>query len=121
MALPGLILVPIAGNACEHMAAVVMAAKGRMNLALGIAIGSALQISLMVIPLLVIISWGMGKEFELDIDVYPLFCLIFSVVMAYQIIAAGKSTWLSGIGPCVIYLCIAVAYFYNTAAVDLGK
>lgn len=53
----GMIILPIAGNACEHLAAVVMAAKNKMNLSLGIAIGSGLQISMFAIPFTVLVGW----------------------------------------------------------------
>lgn len=53
----GLILLPIVANAAEHFTAVWMAMKGKMELTIGIAVGSSIQISTFVIPLLVIVGW----------------------------------------------------------------
>jgi len=58
----GLILIPIVGNAAEHATAVTVAIKDKMDLAIGVAIGSSLQIALFVLQLMVIIGWIMGRE-----------------------------------------------------------
>jgi len=57
----GIILLPIVGNATEHVKAVSVAMKDKMDLSIGVAIGSSIQISLLVIPLLVILGWIFGK------------------------------------------------------------
>lgn len=57
----GLILLPIVGNAAEHVSAVTSAMKNKMELALGVAIGSSNQIALMVVPVTVLIGWAMGQ------------------------------------------------------------
>ncbi|KAH0547501.1 hypothetical protein GP486_008427, partial [Trichoglossum hirsutum] len=51
----GLILIPIVGNAAEHVTAVIVSMKDKMDLALNVAIGSSLQIALLVTPFLVIL------------------------------------------------------------------
>ena len=58
----GVIVVAVVGNAAEHSTAVMMAMKNRMELSMGIAIGSSLQIALFVAPLLVIVSHFMGPR-----------------------------------------------------------
>lgn len=58
----GLILLPIVGNAAEHATAVTVACKDKMDLAMGVAVGSSMQIALLVMPLIVIIGWIMGIE-----------------------------------------------------------
>jgi len=57
----GLILLPICGNAAEHVTAVTVAGKDKLDLSMGVAIGSSIQIALFVIPLLVLIGWWAGK------------------------------------------------------------
>ena len=52
----GIILIPIVGNAAEYVTAVVVAYKNKMDLAIGVAIGSSLQIALFVTPFLVILG-----------------------------------------------------------------
>ena len=45
----GLIVLPIAGNACEHITAVFVAVKNKMDLAIGVALGSSIQVGLGVL------------------------------------------------------------------------
>ena len=52
----GLIILPIAGNACEHITAVLVAYKDKMDLAIGVALGSSIQIAIFVLPVLVLIG-----------------------------------------------------------------
>lgn len=64
----GLILIPIVGNAAEHATAVTVAIKDKMDLAIGVAIGSSIQIALLVLPLMVVISWcGLGSPDDLTL------------------------------------------------------
>jgi len=58
----GLILLPIVGNAAEHITAVTVAFKNKMDLAMGVALGSSIQIALFVTPFMVILGWAMGKD-----------------------------------------------------------
>lgn len=58
----GLILLPIVGNAAEHATAVTVAVKDKMDLAIGVAVGSSMQIALLVLPLIVVIGWIAGKD-----------------------------------------------------------
>ena len=67
----GLILLPIVGNAAEHATAVTVAIKDKMDLAIGVAVGSSMQVALFLIPLVVVIGWGMGKvEMDLSFDLF---------------------------------------------------
>jgi hypothetical protein len=63
-----IVLLPLAGNAVEHITAVMVAMKNKMDLALGIAIGSSIQIALFVLPTCVLFSWGTGGNFTLELD-----------------------------------------------------
>ena len=64
----GLVLLPIVGNAAEHVTAVTASYKGKMNLAIGVAVGSSLQISLLVMPFLVLVGWAIGQPLSLNFD-----------------------------------------------------
>lgn len=61
----GLILLPLVGNAAEHVTSVWMACKGKMEITLGVAVGSSIQIAAGMIPLLVIIAWPLQKDLTL--------------------------------------------------------
>lgn len=58
----GLILLPIVGNAAEHATAVTVAIKDKMDLSIGVAVGSSMQIALLVLPLVVVIGWIAGMS-----------------------------------------------------------
>lgn len=60
----GLVLLPIVGNAAEHATAVTVAVKDKMDLAIGVAVGSSMQIALLVLPLTVVIGWIIGEPFH---------------------------------------------------------
>jgi hypothetical protein len=60
----GLILLPIVGNAAEHATAVTVACKDKMDLAIGVAVGSSMQIALLVLPLIIVIGWIMGMFYS---------------------------------------------------------
>ena len=64
----GVIVVAIVGNAAEHSTAIMMAMKNKMDLSVGIAIGSSLQIALFVAPLLVFLSYFFGRPMDLELD-----------------------------------------------------
>ncbi|RWA10408.1 hypothetical protein EKO27_g4696 [Xylaria grammica] len=109
----GLILVPIVGNACEHATAVTVAMKDKMDLAIGVAIGSSMQVALFLIPLLVIIGWGIGNdEMTLAFDTFQVVTLFVSVLLVNYLIGDGKSHWLEGVQLIALYVIIAVCAFY---------
>ena len=68
----GFVIIPIIGNAAEHSTAIVMAAKGKMDLAFGVALGSSTQIALFVIPFMVLVAWGMDKPLDLFFGTPPM-------------------------------------------------
>ncbi|KAI5862000.1 Calcium/proton exchanger [Durotheca rogersii] len=104
----GLILLPIVGNACEHATAVTVAIKDKMDLAIGVAIGSSMQVALLLIPLLVIIGWGMGnQDMTLAFDTFQIIVLFVSVLLVNYLIGDGKSHWLEGLVLVCLYAIIA--------------
>lgn len=105
----GLILLPIVGNAAEHATAVTVAIKDKMDLAIGVAVGSSMQVALFLIPLLVIIGWGMGIDnMTLSFDIFQVAVLFVSVLLVNYLIADGKSHWLEGMLLICLYFIIAV-------------
>jgi Ca2+:H+ antiporter len=105
----GLILLPIVGNAAEHATAVTVAIKDKMDLAIGVAVGSSMQVALFLIPLVVIIGWGMGIEnMTLSFDVFQVAVLFVSVLLVNYLIGDGKSHWLEGQLLVCLYFIIAV-------------
>ncbi|EDU41881.1 vacuolar calcium ion transporter /H(+) exchanger [Pyrenophora tritici-repentis Pt-1C-BFP] len=110
----GLILLPIVGNAAEHATAVTVAIKDKMDLAIGVAVGSSMQIALLVFPLIVILGWILGKDcMTLYFDTFQIATLFVSVLLVNYLIQDGKSHWLEGILLMASYIIIALAaWFY---------
>ncbi|KAF7550582.1 hypothetical protein G7Z17_g5602 [Cylindrodendrum hubeiense] len=109
----GLILLPIVGNAAEHATAVTVAIKDKMDLAIGVAVGSSMQVALFLIPLLVIIGWGMGNEdMNLSFDIFQVAVMFVAVLLTNYLIADGKSHWLEGFLLISLYLIIAVCSWW---------
>lgn len=105
----GLILLPIVGNAAEHATAVTVAIKDKMDLAIGVAVGSSMQVSLFLMPLLIIIGWGMGaEEMTLAFDTFQIVVLFLSVLLVNYLIGDGESHWLEGVLLMCLYIIIAV-------------
>ncbi|KAJ5533197.1 hypothetical protein N7494_009749 [Penicillium frequentans] len=110
----GLILLPIVGNAAEHATAVTVACKDKMDLAIGVAVGSSMQIALLVLPLVVVIGWCMGvDDMTLSFDNFQVILLFVAVLLVNYLIGDGKSHWLEGVLLMTMYLLIALAaWFY---------
>jgi len=90
----GLILLPIVGNAAEHATAVTVACKDKMDLAIGVAVGSSMQIALLVIPFTVVLGWIMGKnDMNLAFDGFQIAVLFVAVLLVNYLIQDGKSHW----------------------------
>ena len=113
----GLILLPIVGNAAEHATAVTVAVKDKMDLAIGVAVGSSIQIALLVLPFTVVLGWIIGKDdMTLFFDGFQIAVLFVAVLLVNYLIADGKSHYLEGILLMILYIIIAVAaWFYPTA------
>lgn len=117
----GLILLPIVGNAAEHVTAVVVAVKDKMDLAMGVAIGSSMQIALLVTPFLVILGWIMDVDMTLRFQTFETVIFFLSVLIVTYVLQDSKSNWLEGCMLLGLYLIIALAFLvYPDDAVDGG-
>lgn len=109
----GLILLPIVGNAAEHVTAVTVAMKDKMDLAINVAAGSSMQIALFVTPLLVVIGWIINQPMTLFFELFETVVLFISVLITNYLIQDGESNWLEGAMLLATYTIIALAlYFY---------
>ncbi|KAJ5504536.1 Sodium/calcium exchanger membrane region [Penicillium fimorum] len=109
----GLILLPIVGNAAEHATAVTVACKDKMDLAIGVAVGSSMQIALLVLPLIVVLGWIIGVEdMTLNFDGFQVIVLFMSVLLVNYLIGDGKSHWLEGVLLIMMYLIISLAAWF---------
>ena len=108
----GLILLPIVGNAAEHATAVTVAMKDKMDLAIGVAVGSSMQVALFLIPLMVVIGWGMDNQaMDLSFDMFQVAVMFVAVLLTNYLIGDGKSHWLEGFLLICLYAIIGVCAF----------
>ena len=108
----GIILVPIVGNVAEHLVAVQVALKNKMDLSLSIAIGSSLQIALFVAPVLVFLSLLVGHPLALEFNGFELAAVAAASLIAAFVSLDGESNWLEGAMLLVVYVILALAFFF---------
>ncbi|KAJ2706407.1 hypothetical protein H4R19_005016 [Coemansia spiralis] len=107
----GMILLPIVGNAAEHVTAVTVAIRNKMDLALGVAVGSSIQIALFVMPFLCILGWIIGQPMTIYFSPFTTVVLFVTVLLVNYIIGDGRTNWLEGLVLILAYVIIGVAYF----------
>ena len=109
----GVIVVAIIGNAAEHSTAVLMALKNRMDLSLGIAVGSSIQVALFIAPVLVFISYFLGpKPMDLVFTPVEILTIALSALITEQITSDGESNWLEGVQLLSVYIIFALVFFF---------
>ena len=101
----------ITGNAAEHASSIVAACKNKCDLSLGIAVGSSTQISLCVLPLLVIIGWGMDRPMTMNFEPFEAFTLVCTVMILGFAITHGTATWITGAALFIAYMIVAAGFF----------
>ncbi len=107
------IVVAVVGNAAEHSSAVMLALKNRMELAIGIAVGSSLQIALFVAPLLVIVSHFIGpRPMDLMFTPAEVLAIFLAVLITGQISSDGESNWIEGVQLLAVYLILAIVFYF---------
>jgi len=116
----GLILLPIVGNAAEHVTAVMVSVKDKLTLSLGVAVGSSIQISLFVIPFIVILGWILGHPLTLLFDPFESIVLFLAVLTVNYVVQDGKSNWLEGMILMCLYIIIAVVFWFYPGTEPTG-
>lgn len=137
----GLILLPIVGNAAEHATSVVMAYKGallslsthchplgvkcideyfnddndvgKMELTIGVAVGSSIQIAVGVIPLVVMAGWVIDQPLTLFFGSFETIVLFISCLLVHLLVQDGKSNYLEGLMLIALYLIIALSFYVS--------
>jgi Ca2+:H+ antiporter len=110
----GLVVVAIAGNAIENIVGVQLAARGQSEYAFAIILNSPIQISLVLAPLLVLVSVVFGLT-TLTLVFSPLLvaCLLLSVILATVITIDGESNWLEGASLIALYAVVATSFWWG--------
>lgn len=108
----GAVIIAIVGNAAEHGVAVLVARRGRMELAFQIACGSSTQIALFVAPFLVFVSLAMGQPMNLLFHGFEVLAILASVFIVSMISQDGETNWLEGSQLLAVYGILCVAFYY---------
>jgi Ca2+:H+ antiporter len=102
----GLIILPVAGNAAEHITAMTVASKNKMDLAIGVSVGSSIQIALCVTPAVVLLGWGMGKDMSLHFSLFETVTLVAAAGVVVVVILNGRTNYLEGWLLCACYVIV---------------
>lgn len=109
----GVIVVAIIGNAAEHSSAVLMALRNKMDLSVGIAIGSSLQIALFVAPVLIFASYFIAPHpMNLEFTIPEVVAVIAAILIAQQICSDGESSWIEGVQLLSVYAILGVLFYF---------
>ncbi|KAK7426557.1 hypothetical protein QQZ08_006887 [Neonectria magnoliae] len=108
----GLILLPLVEKAAEHLTAIDEAWDGVINVALYHCLGPSIQTALFNGPLIVLISWALGKPMDLNFEIFMIALLVLSILVVGNFLRDGESNWLEGALLVVIYAIIAIACWY---------
>ena len=112
----GVIIVAIVGNAAEHSTAITMALKNKMDLSLGIAIGSSLQIALFVAPVLVFASYFFPHRLNLEFSLPEIAAVVIAAFVTDQIAGDGESNWLEGVQLLALYVILGILFYFLPGA-----
>lgn len=108
----GFIVVALVGGAAEMVSAFSGARKNRLDLSVGIALGSSSQIALFVAPVLVIVSYFVGPT-PMDLQFWPgaVVMILFATVTAALVTNSGKSAWFIGVLLMMVYTIFAMTLY----------
>lgn len=113
MAFISVILLPIVGNAAEHASAIMFAVKDKLDISLGVAIGSSTQISMFGIPFCVIVAWIIGRPLDLNFQLFETATLFMTVLVVAFMLQEGTSNYFKGLMLLFCYLIVGASFFVH--------
>nr|XP_023892725.1 vacuolar cation/proton exchanger 5-like [Quercus suber] len=122
LAFISVILLPIVGNAAEHASAIMFDMKDKLDISLGVAIGSSTQISMFGISFSVVLGWMMGLR--MDLDYFQLFetaTLFITVLVVAFMLQEGTSNYFKGLMLILCYLIFATSFFVHEDSSEGGQ
>lgn len=108
-----IILLPIVGNAAEHAGAIIFAFKNKLDISLGVALGSATQISLFVVPLSIIVAWILGIDMDLNFNILETGSLALAIIVTAFTLQDGTSHYMKGLVLLLCYVIIGACFFVD--------
>ena len=107
----GVVIIPTIGNLAEHLVAVQLAAKNKMEFALAVTFGSSLQVALFVAPVLVLLGLVVGQPMNLVFTPLEVAAVAAAVGISALIALDGESNWLEGALLMLVYAILAISFF----------
>jgi Ca2+:H+ antiporter len=108
----GFIIVALVGGAAEMASAFAGARKNRLDLSVGIGLGSAAQIALFVAPVLVLLSYVVGPT-PMSLEFWPsaVVMMLIAVMAVILVTNSGRSAWFVGALLLIVYLILAMTLY----------
>jgi Ca2+:H+ antiporter len=108
----GIVFIAVVGGAAESGSAIAMARKNKMDLSVGIALGSCIQIALFVAPLLVLSSYFIAPQpFDLSFGRAEIGSLFMAVLIGAMVCGDGQSNWYKGVQLITVYAMVALMFY----------
>ncbi|XP_061365681.1 vacuolar cation/proton exchanger 5-like isoform X2 [Gastrolobium bilobum] len=107
------ILLPLVGNAAEHASAIMFAMKDKLDISLGVAIGSSTQISMFVVPFCVVIGWITGHPMDLNFQLFETAALFLTVIVVAFMLQEGTANYFKGLMLVLCYLIVAASFYVH--------
>ena len=112
----GVVVLALVGTVSDLLAAVVFARQDKMDIVFSMCVGSAIQIALVVAPVLVLASWLIGQPMNLVFgSPLDLFAIAGAAFIVRSVAADGETTWFEGLLLVGVYLLFALAYYFVSA------
>jgi Ca2+:H+ antiporter len=108
----GVFLLALVGNASQIFNAVSFARADKMDLSLGVTVGSSIQVALVVAPVLVFFSYLLGQDMNLLFSRFEIVAIVMAVFVTRQLTSDGQSNWLEGLMLVAVYLMLGFGFFY---------
>jgi len=113
----GIVLLGGVGGIGEVLTAVRFARKGKQELVMAATVGSTIQMVLFVAPLLVFTGLFLGESMNLSFSMFEVVSIVLAIIIAKEIINAGKATWIEGLVLLATYLILAIGFYHLPDAV----
>lgn len=110
----GIILIPLLGSFGENISSIICALDNKIDASLETAIGSSIQITMFVLPIIVIFSFFIGGSVNLLFSNFQIVIMAIALAMSYFVFQDGKSYWFEGALLVSVYIIVTIAYYYVT-------
>lgn len=109
-----MVIVPFFSNVAEQVSAILFAYRNEMDLAVGVTVGSAIQVASFVLPGCVIMGWLFDRSMTLYFHAYETVSLFLAVIVVAAVLQGGTTNWLVGATCISVYVMIATGFWFHT-------